>query len=118
MKLNRGDVVVTRFPHASGLRGKKRPALIVQADIYNGAVAHLIVAQITSNLAPTNDPAFVLIDVSTADGHASGLGQDSLVSGLFLATVFADQVDRVIGKLSVSLMQKVDACLKVALALH
>jgi hypothetical protein len=41
-----------------------------------------------------------------------------MVSGLFLATVFADQVDRVIGKLSVSLMQKVDACLKVALALQ
>ena len=27
MKLNRGDVVLTRFPHASGARGKKRPAL-------------------------------------------------------------------------------------------
>ena len=118
MKLNRGDVVVTRFPHASGFRGKKRPALVVQADVYNRAVAHLIVAEITSNLAPTNDPAFVLIDVSTPDGQATGLGQDSLVSGLFLATVFADQVDRVIGKLSVNLMQKVDACLKAALALQ
>jgi hypothetical protein len=39
------------------------------------------------------------------------------VSGLFLATVFADQVDSVIGKFSANLMQKVDACLKVALAL-
>ena len=37
MKLNRGDVVVARFPHASGFRGKKRPALVVQADVYNGA---------------------------------------------------------------------------------
>ncbi|HEX7376116.1 MAG TPA: type II toxin-antitoxin system PemK/MazF family toxin [Pirellulales bacterium] len=117
MILNRGDIVVTRFPHASGFRGKKRPALIVQADAYNGTVSHLIVAEITSNLAPANDPAFVLIDVSTPDGQATGLGQDSLVSGLFLATVFADQVDRVIGKLSVGLMQKVDACLKVTLAL-
>lgn len=41
-----------------------------------------------------------------------------MVSGLFLATVFADQVDGVIGKLSAGLMQKVDACLKVALALQ
>lgn len=114
---HRGDVVVTRFPHASGFRGKKRPALVVQADTYNGAVAHLIVAQITSNLAPGNDPAFVLIDVTTPDGQASGLGHDSMVSGLFLATVFADQVDGVIGKLSAGLMQKLDASLKVALAL-
>lgn len=118
MKLNRGDIVLTRFPHASGFRGKKRPALVVQADVYNGTVAHLIVAQITSNLAPANDPAFVLIDVSTAEGQATGLGQNSMVSGLFLATVFADQVDNVIGRLSASLMQKVDACLKVALALQ
>jgi mRNA-degrading endonuclease toxin of MazEF toxin-antitoxin module len=118
MKLHRGDVVITRFPHASGFRGKKRPALVVQADTYNGTVAHLIVAQITSNLAPANDPAFVLIDLSTADGQASGLSQDSMVSGLFLATVFADQVELVIGKLSVALMQKVDACLKVALELQ
>lgn len=117
MKLTRGDVVVTRFPHASGFRGKKRPALVVQADAYNGAVAHLIVAEITSNLTPINDPAFVLIDVSTPEGQATGLGRHSMVSGLFLATVFADQVDSVIGKLSAGLMQKVDASLRVALAL-
>lgn len=118
MKLHRGDVVVTRFPHASGVRGKKRPALVVQADVYNGVVSHLIVAQITSNLAPANDPAFVLIDVNTPDGQATGLGQDSMVSGLFLATVFADQVDSVIGTFSAALMQKVDACLKIAMALQ
>ena len=118
MKLNRGDVVVTRFPHASGFRGKKRPALVVQADVYNGVVTHLVVAQITSNRAPSNDPAFVLIDASTPEGQATGLSQDSMVSGLFLATVFAQQIDHVIGRLSASLMHKVDACLKVALALE
>ena len=117
MKLNRGDVVMTRFPHAGGLRGKKRPALVVQSDGYNARVGHVVVAEITKNLAPVNDPAFVLIDTSTPEGEASGLDQDSLVSGLFLATVFEDRIDRVIGKLSESLMQKVRACLKTALEL-
>jgi mRNA-degrading endonuclease toxin of MazEF toxin-antitoxin module len=28
--MNRGDVVLVRFPHPSGLRGKKRPAVVVQ----------------------------------------------------------------------------------------
>ena len=28
--MNRGDVVLVRFPHPSGVRGKKRPAVIVQ----------------------------------------------------------------------------------------
>src|SRR5437870_5299943 len=117
MMVNRGNVVMTRFPHASGLRGKKRPALVIQADAYNAAVGHVLVAEITTNLTPANDPAFVLIDVATPEGKASGLDQTSLVSGLFLATVFGDRVDRVIGALSPGLMQKVDACLKVTLGL-
>ena len=32
--MSRGDVVLVRFPHPSGLRGKKRPAVIVQSDAY------------------------------------------------------------------------------------
>src|SRR5690349_7130359 len=100
MNLKRGDVVMTRFPHASGARGKKRPALVVQADSYNAMVGHVIVAEITKNLTPANDQAFVLIDISTSEGKATGLDQNSLVSGLFLATVFEDRIDRVIGHLS------------------
>src|SRR5437867_4074599 len=99
MKFSRGDVVMTRFPHASGVRGKRRPALLVQADTYHAKVGHVVVAEITKNLTPANDPAFVLIDIATSEGKASGLDQDSLVSGLFLATVFGDRIDRVIGKL-------------------
>ncbi len=117
MKLNRGDVVMTRFPHASGMRGKKRPALVVQADSYNSKVGHVLIAEITTNLTPANDPAFVLIDIATPEGKATGLDQNSLVSGLFLATVFGDRIDRVIGKVSVGLMQKVNACLKTTLDL-
>lgn len=117
MTLHRGDVAPTRFPHASGARGKKRPTLIVQADTYNG-LRHVVVAEITKNLTWAGDPASVLVDVATADGKASGLDQNSLVSGLFVATIAADRVDRVIERLSPGLMQKVDACLKTALGLQ
>jgi hypothetical protein len=34
--MNRGDVILVRFPHPSGLRGKKRPAVVVQSDAYAG----------------------------------------------------------------------------------
>ncbi len=33
MTLQRGDIGLTRFPHAGGNRGKKRPAVIIQAGI-------------------------------------------------------------------------------------
>ena len=57
MSLHRGDIIMTRIPHASGNRGKKRPADIIQADIYNAKLKHFIVAEITTNLAAVSDPA-------------------------------------------------------------
>lgn len=36
--MKRGDVILVRFPHPTGLRGKKRPAVIVQSDSSMGTV--------------------------------------------------------------------------------
>jgi hypothetical protein len=51
-----------RLPHAGGTRGKKRPAVIVQADVDNGELKHFVVAAITKTLAPASDPASSPID--------------------------------------------------------
>jgi mRNA-degrading endonuclease toxin of MazEF toxin-antitoxin module len=116
MNLSRGDVALTRFPHAAGARGKRRPVVVVQADAYNAKVRHAIVAEITTNLAAATDPACFLIDVSTPDRQASGLTQNSVVGCLFLATVAEDRLTR-IGKISAALMARIDDCLKAALGL-
>jgi len=47
---------LTRVPHAAGGRGKKRPAVVIQANGYNQSERHVIVAEITSNLTRTADP--------------------------------------------------------------
>jgi mRNA interferase MazF len=117
MKLQRGDIAMARFPHAGGTRGKKRPILVVQADGYNAKVKHAIVAEITTNLAAAHDPACLLIEVSTPDGQASGLAQDSVIGCLFLATIAETRLSDPIGKLSAGLMRQVDGCLKTALGL-
>jgi mRNA-degrading endonuclease toxin of MazEF toxin-antitoxin module len=117
MRLNRGDVAMARFPHAAGMRGKKRPVVIVQADAYNATVAHVIVAEVTTNLAAAADPACLLIDVTTPEGQASGLTQNSVVGCLFLATMAESRVSDPIGKLSASILQQLDNCLKTALGL-
>ena len=62
---------MTRFPHAGGTRGKKRPAVIVQANVFNAKFKHFIVAEITTNLAAASTPASFLIDVSTPEGKAT-----------------------------------------------
>lgn len=116
--MNRGDVLLVRFPHPSGGRGKKRPAVVVKADGYSAALRTLLVAEVTSNLALARDPACLLIDVSKPEGHATGLLRDSVISCLLMATVKADSVEYVIGALSDAMIKKLDDCLKTALGLH
>ena len=117
MSLNRGDVGLARFPHASGGRGKKRPVVVVQSDVYNQQLRHVIVAEVTTNLGAASDPANLLIEVANAEGQATGMVQDSVVTCLHLVTMSEDRLSKVIGKLSASLLQKLDDCLKAALGL-
>jgi mRNA interferase MazF len=84
--MKRGDVVLVRFPHPSGQRGKKRPAVVVQSDAYASTVRTVVVAEVTKNLAMKDDPACLFIDVSTPEGKATGLLVDSVVSSLVLDT--------------------------------
>ena len=115
--MTRGDVVLVRFPHPSGQRGKKRPAVVVQADAYAGAVGTLVVAEVTKNLTMAADPACLFIDVTTPEGKATGLVRNSVITGLVLVTVYKDAVEQVLGSLSPAMGQKLDACLKAALDL-
>src|SRR5439155_26537998 len=115
--MNRGDVILVRFPRPRGLRGKKRPAVVVQSDAYAGAVGTLVVAEVTKNLTMAGDPACLFIDANTPEGKATGLVRDSVVSCLVLVTVYVDSVAQVLGTLSPILKQKLNDCLKVALEL-
>jgi mRNA interferase MazF len=115
MKVQRGDVILTRVPHAAGGRGKRRPAIVIQADRYNQSERHVSVAEVTSNLTRTSDPANLLIHVATPDGKATGLAQDSIVTCLQLATISEDRVTSVIGKLSAAMLLRLNNCLKAAL---
>jgi mRNA-degrading endonuclease toxin of MazEF toxin-antitoxin module len=115
--MNRGDVVLVRFPHPSGLRGKKRPAVIVQSDSYSGKISTLVVAEVTSNLTMANDPACLFIDSTTTEGRAAGVVRDCVVSCLVLVTVYADTIVQTLGALSPSMQRKLDDCLKTAMGL-
>ena len=115
--MKRGDVILVRFPHPSGQRGKKRPAVVVQSDAYASAVSTVVVAEVPKNLTMKGDPACLFIDVSKSEGKATGLLIDSVVSSLVLDTVYTDTVAQVLGSLSPTLVQKFDNCLKVGLGL-
>src|SRR2546425_12341590 len=115
--MKRGEVILGRFPHPSGQRGKKRPAVVVQSDTYASTVSTVVVAEVTKNLTMKNDPACLFIDVRAVEGKATGLLVDSVVSSLVLDTVYSDTIAQVLGSLSPTLLQKFDDCLKVGLDL-
>jgi mRNA interferase MazF len=117
MMLRRGDIVLVHYPFSSGVGGSRRPALVVQNDVYNRRIRNTLVAQITTNLARADDSAHYPIRIATFEGRESGLLHDCVVSCINLATIVADRVDRVIGHLPNDSMQKIDGCLAVSLDL-
>jgi mRNA-degrading endonuclease toxin of MazEF toxin-antitoxin module len=116
--MNRGDIILVRFPHPSGVRGKKRPAVVVQSDAYNQTVQTVVVAEVTKNLTMAGDPACLFIDVNTPEGRGTGLKHSSVVSCLLLATIDGDRVDMKLGQLSTALRNSLSDCLKAALEIQ
>ena len=118
MSIQRGDVVIIDWPFSGGGGGKARPALVIQNDRDNARLTNTIVAMITSRTHRSSEPTQVLIDVSTPDGQRTGLHRTSVVNCANLFTVEQTKILHTIGKLSVTLMQQVDAALKAALDLR
>ena len=110
----RGDVVLVLFPHSDLRTAKARPALIVQADNLQTGLAQTIVAMITSKLSRAHHPSRVLIRLATPEGRESGLLTDSVVVTDNLATIAEAAIDRAIGTLPIS---GVDRALRHTLAL-
>ena len=118
MNLQRGDILKARFPHASGGRGKKRPVVVVQADVYNQRLRHAVVAQITGNLGEKSDPASLFVEAGTSESKAAGLDQDCLISCTLLSLMSEDRLKEKIGRLPAEMLAKMDDCLKAALGIR
>ncbi len=115
--MKRGDIVLADFPFQDLPGSKVRPAVVVQNDPDNQALANIILAMITGNLAEAARPTNVLVDPATPDGKSSGLRGPSLIKCGNLATVRHQRVLRVIGRLTDAVLRQVNAALKAALEL-
>ena len=114
--VSRGDVLLLPIAFVTGQGFKVRPAVVVQNDRLNAMLISTIVAIITStNTRVKNEPSQLFIDVSTADGQATGLLHDSTVKCEHLDTVDRWDIHRVIGRCSPALLQQLDDCLKATL---
>lgn len=112
--LKRGDVVLVLFPNSNLLTAKTRPALIVQADNLQTGLPQIIVTMISSRTFRAGHPSRVSILLSTPEGKQSGLLTDSVIMTDNLATVIITAIDRVIGSIP---MTEVDKSLRHTLNL-
>lgn len=116
MRVNRGDIVLVDFPYSNHTGSKIRPALVVQADVWNQRLNSTMLAGITSNLhRGVGAPTQYFIDLETADGQQSGLRFNSVVRCDKLATSNQSRIQGIIGRLSETAMDEIDTCLKAAL---
>ena len=117
MNVQRGDVVMVRFPYADGVASKRRPAVVIQNDRNNQRLENVILAQVTSRLGPPNEPARFVIDPKTPEGAQSGLTLRSAIACENLSTARKDQIAEVVGHLCDAHLAQLDRCLKASLDL-
>ena len=115
--MKRGDVVIVDVAYVGAPGSKPRPAVVIQNDVLNSAIRETIIVAITSNLSNVHQSDQLLIDISTADGAATGLSMDSAVRCNRIHTIPQSDIKRTIGTFSSALMAKTDACLKSALGI-
>lgn len=116
--IQRGSVVIARFPYAGGTGAKVRPAIVIQSDRLNAKLKNTLLAMITGNIRLVGiEPSQFLIDPNTPQGSTSGLIQPSAVKCENLATIPQSDIIDTIGQLSDPLMNELARCLRTALEL-
>lgn len=119
LDVHRGDVVLVRFPFVArgDVHGKRRPALVVQADRYNRRRAAVILAAITSTSRHRELPSKVVVGKDTPEGRDAGLRLDSVVDCQTLVTVPREEIESRLGRFPPATMERVDRALKDSLGL-
>ena len=93
--------------------GFRRPLLIIQADAFNRSrIQTVIAAVLTTNLRLVDAPGNVLVPAT-----ASGLRRDSVANVSQLITVNRDDLVERSGQVDAATMRRVDAGLRLVLAL-
>jgi mRNA interferase MazF len=110
MEMTRGDLVIvaTRGAYTS----KPRPALIVQADVFNETHASITVCPVTSDVIDAS-----LFRVGVPSGPRTGLRSTSQVMVDKIVSVPRSAIGKRIGGCDLSEMELVDGALRRWLAL-
>lgn len=103
MEIKRGDIVLCVV---AGDYGKPRPALVVQADLFNPAHPSVALLPITSHLIDTP-----LFRIPIRSNKTNGLQQASQIMVDKVTAVRRDRIRERIGKVSPAILQQTEEAL-------
>jgi mRNA interferase MazF len=112
--IQRGEIWWASLPEPRGSEpAHHRPVLVVQANSFNlSKINTVLVAVITSNLRLADAPGNVRLNL-----RQSGLPRESVVNISQLLTLDKKFLTRRIGMLPITIMEDIDAGLKLVLSL-
>ena len=90
-----GDVLFVEIAFSGSVGSKRRPVIILSTEAFHLAGTKIVIAGITSNLAPPSRPG----DVTLEDWAQAGLLKPSSVRGL-ITTIDRNEVIRTLGALT------------------
>ncbi|MBX3061212.1 MAG: type II toxin-antitoxin system PemK/MazF family toxin [Anaerolineae bacterium] len=108
--MQRGDIVIVRFPFTDLSGSKRRPAVVLA--VYSPDV---VVAFISSVVPTVPEKSDVMLQPTIADFAATGLKVPSVIRLRKLATLEQNLITRRMGRLSSGLLTAVDEALLLAL---
>ena len=112
--IKRGDIIYADLsPVIGSEQGGVRPVIVIQNDVGNKYSPTIIVAAITSQLNKSKLPTHIEID-----GPEFSLPKDSVILLEQIRTIDKKRLREKIGTVTDKLMAKVDAGLKISLALN
>jgi len=118
---SKGDVVLVSFPYTTddgSTQTKRRPAVLISNDYNNARLDDVLLVPLTSNtLRAAREPTQVEVLMNTPEGKAAGLRLDSVIDCTVIATIPKTLVVSKIGAFPQEVMEKVDQCLMIAMAI-
>ena len=109
----KGDVVLVPFPFSDQTSNKKRPAVIVSANLYNNASSDIVIMAITSRMDKTIGIGECLI----TDWQVAGLLKPSAIKPA-ISTIEQKLVLKKLGGLSSKDREAMERALKELLSLN
>jgi mRNA interferase MazF len=110
--MQRGDIVLVRFPFTDLSGSKRRPAVILAAY-----PPDVVVAFISSHVPPELEPSDVMLSPTSTSFVSMGLKVASIIRLRKVATLEESLITRSLGQLTPDLLTAVDEALLVGLGI-